>query len=334
MLKRLVCIGAMLVSLAAIAAGAGDSSSAAEPSNLVPDLSDAQRWLLTNVGGKQGNAVVVLPEEGGLRILITKLKDQASRGDTGLGCLGVAAKTGKAYTLRFSAKASEAREITITSMDPDKHGESIIGHANIELKTSWQTYICPIVVMRDVTAKTRLPFFAFGDKVGTVSFRHVMLTPAEGGVAVATPGAPSRDLFPSAMARDQWTVNHKGSARGTLEQAENGLRINVTAAATDRWSFRLQHQGIAIPAGQTVTLKLSAKSSEPRKITISSQQAAPPMGELTEEAVIEVGTEWQDYTCKFTFPKGTSATNDLFPIIELGDQAGTVWLRAMSLVTD
>ena len=335
MLKRIASIGVMLVGLMAIAARAGEAPGPADATNLLPDIADVHRWVIWNPSGTASDAYKETPEDGSMRVDIPK-KEPSGRGERGFGCTRVSVKAGAVYTLRFTAKGSEPRQITMSSLEPSKRGESIIGQAAIELKASWQTYVCRIAPTRDNTPDTWLPYFDLGDKVGTVWFRNVTLTLGEGGVPAAAPApapAPgvSRNLFPNAEAPGEWIVSQKGSARGSLERDDNQLRITVATAATERWNFRLQHRGLGITAGQTVTLKLFAKSSVPRKITISSQQAQPPMGDLTDEAVLDVGSEWQEFTCRFSFPKGTSPPNDLFPIIELGDQAGTVWLRDIVL---
>lgn len=333
MLKQIALIGAMLLGLAVSAAGAAEGAGAADGTNLLPDITDTQRWLLMNPSNEADCRIS--SEEGAARVDITKLRSEPARSDMSLGCMGVAGKAGKAYTLRFAAKASEPRQITISAIEPGKRGESIIGQAATELKSSWQTYVCRIVLTRDCTPKTRLPSFEFGDKTGTIWFRNVTLVPADGGAAAAVPApapaTPARNLLPNATAPDQWMVGQKGSAKGTVDQQDNHLRIYVSSAGADRWSYRIQHQGISATAGQSLTLKLSARASSPRKITISSQQAQPPMGDLADEVSLDLNTEWQEFTCKFTFAKGTTPPNDLFPIVELGDQIGTVWLRDISL---
>ena len=338
MVKMILILGTMLLSLSTYAAGAGDGSNAADSANLLPAITDAQRWVVMNPSRVPESKVA--PEEGALRVDVTKVKTEPARGDLSLGCMGVLAKAGKAYNLRFTAKASELRQISISAIEPSKPDESIVGQATTELKTTWQTYVCRIVPTRDCTPYTRIPSFEFGDKAGTIWFRNVTLVPADAGAAPPGPaptaaaapaGSSSGNLLPNAMSPDQWIVSQKGSATGTVEHQENQLRINVTTAAADRWSFRLQHRAIDAPPGHSLTLKFSAKASAPRKTTISSQQGLPPMGDLTEETVLDVGTEWKEYTCKFTFPKGSTASNDLFPIIELGDQTGTIWLRDIVL---
>ncbi len=142
MLKRIASIGVMLVGLVAIAAGAGDGASPADSRNLLPEIVDSRSWTIWNPSGVASEACTATPEEGSMRVEIPR-KEASVRGDRGFGCTRGSVKAGTVYTLRFTAKASEPRQINMSALEAPKPGESIIGQAAIDLKPSWQTLRVP-----------------------------------------------------------------------------------------------------------------------------------------------------------------------------------------------
>lgn len=251
MIKGIALVAVLLISVAAIAAAASGNAGSKDSANLLPDVLEAERWVIRNPGGAMSNQCERTIEDGALRIDITRLKDQAVRGDTGVGCINVPATVGKTYTLRFSAKASEPREINISSLDPATSGESTIGQATTSLKTAWQTYVCRITLTRQSTPTTRLPFFAFGDKVGTVWFRNVTLVPEGASVPAATEApAPAPAAGRNSAASDHLVPGQEGGAAGAGLTADNWDWPSAMQKVTKKFTGK---PGVVLHVGDSIT---------------------------------------------------------------------------------
>jgi hypothetical protein len=108
-------------------------------------------------------------------------------------------------------------------------------------------------------------------------------------------------------------------------------QIHVDEASADgSWITQLQQVGLALTAGQAVTVGFSAKAEAPRPIDWVLQRNSPPWTTYGG-TMIPLGTDWTKYS--FTVTPDESPP-DAFFAINLADAAGHVWVDTVSVTIE
>lgn len=132
-----------------------------------------------------------------------------------------------------------------------------------------------------------------------------------------------------------WRLNVQPGAAGALTQASStktdgnySAQINVTQF-TNPWDVQLG-QTVPLTAGQTYTIKFSAKADSSRSMGISVQGGISPYPNYYVQTVA-LTTAWQQFTYSFTAPTTDSIASLFFNVAQA---TGTVWLDNVSVTTN
>lgn len=107
-------------------------------------------------------------------------------------------------------------------------------------------------------------------------------------------------------------------------------KTSITNAGSNHWAIQLKHDGIVLENLKTYRLTFDAKSTVPRNIRVSLQNATSSMIEYFGK-IVEVEPKMKTYTCEFTF-NSTTGTNVAI-VFEMG-KIGTETDKAHDIVLD
>jgi acid phosphatase len=128
---------------------------------------------------------------------------------------------------------------------------------------------------------------------------------------------------------DPWFLNvQDGNAALALDSTTSSdgaysARIDIAQASTQgSWMIQLQQMGIALAAGQDVTVSFSAMADAARSIDWSLQQNGDPWTVYAGTSV-SLSTGWASYSLTFT---PSASDPSAFFALNLADATGSVWI--------
>lgn len=125
-------------------------------------------------------------------------------------------------------------------------------------------------------------------------------------------------------------VNPSAGATGKIDRSDGttAYQIDVTKTSPTGWHVQLTHPGISVKQGYTYTVKLRAKASAPRKMSLALSQSGPPW-ESYGSGEVSLTKEWKEVSVQIN-AAGTGEKARV-QITGLGSTEGTVWLSDISV---
>jgi hypothetical protein len=143
--------------------------------------------------------------------------------------------------------------------------------------------------------------------------------------------ARGEELLGGAMKIDDWTFEQHESATGKMSLADGALRLDVTAASSQAWHIQAYRQNLDLVDGERYQLTLTARADAPRKINVGLQNSTPEYEPVLPWQQADLTTEWKTFNFAGTAQGGREGSVR-GPVLQLGDQVGTVWVKDISLV--
>lgn len=141
------------------------------------------------------------------------------------------------------------------------------------------------------------------------------------------------ELVNSPNSSHAWTFEVTNGAAATISEENGALRFNVTQRGSQNWHVIAFQGKKQIRDSAQLTLRFKAKASANRIIGVNCQTDVSPWRVvLNDYHNINLTPQWQAYTIPLAFHDiGSDPVR--IPIFILGDAAGTVWIKDVS-VTD
>lgn len=226
---------------------------------------------------------------------------------------------GRDYQLRFRARASSPRSITVAigqSTEPwAMHGLC----QDVALDDQWRTFTLSFAAT--ATDSNALLAFWVGRDAGEIEFADVVFE-------LAPPAPPPAPPPPS----DGWELGCGAGALGVLLRPKDqpgSLRVDVRRLGSgEPWQVQLHHRGFAVTAGRRLRLRFRAESPIERPACVSVGQSEEPWASLGLYERFVVSPVEAEYSLSFTAAADEPNARIHF---DLGEAEGSLTLRDIVL---
>jgi hypothetical protein len=116
--------------------------------------------------------------------------------------------------------------------------------------------------------------------------------------------------------------------RNIVAHGSTSARIDVTAASGADWHIDFHQRDVTLAEGVEYELTFWAKVDAARKITVCTYKQSPDWDNFGLYKVIDIGTDWRQYTATFIANANTSESRLQFLV---GATTGTVWIDDIDL---
>ena len=134
-----------------------------------------------------------------------------------------------------------------------------------------------------------------------------------------------------------WRFNTSAGCAARLTRETNDApegsacaRVDITATTGTDWHIEFAQYTRALTQGVTYDFSFRARSSAPRRITVSAQKSSPDWRGYGLWQQLWLTNEWQEFTVPFT---ANETVNDARLQFFLGESTHTVWIDDVRLVT-
>lgn len=148
---------------------------AALAADLMVNANEPASWTLEPHENVQAE---IRQEDGGVRVDVNRNSNE--RWHLQLHQMDKSLIPGKAYVLKFQARASAPRKMgVVTVQQQDDPWRNYGGSTDVDLTTTWKQYTLKFRVVPDATGKMRAPTLQLGDATGSVWLRNFTLVEAK-----------------------------------------------------------------------------------------------------------------------------------------------------------
>jgi len=132
-----------------------------------------------------------------------------------------------------------------------------------------------------------------------------------------------------------WTLQISGNAKASIDvisgpETQKGLEIKTTQVSAEPWHVQLYQSGLAVVAGQGVTLDFWAKSNASQSMSVVFMQASSPWQRRWWSNAL-LGNEWKHFHFVWCVEKSEKDLRINFG--NLGDLVSTVQIAGISMAT-
>lgn len=293
---------------------------------LLKDPDKASSWKLLV---DDAAAVKMTEADGAFRFDVTRIAKEKWRAQVMQTLTGL--RSGTPYTLRFSAKASTAREFEIRCQHQGGSWGGATGWIPpVKLTTQWQPFTVPIVFEQvDEKEQIRAPIFVLGSATGTYWVKEISLRDD------ASPAQPAPTQSPANLLRNPleptaWTLTQSSGAKASLSKSGEDLKLVVEKAGTEDWHVEMFELTTDLKTPGTYTLDVAMRADSPRRIPFTVQGSTYPFTKLVPVTDINIDTQLKRYRVRFKI-ENTPSGELRAPVFLFGGSTGTVWLRPISL---
>ncbi|MEM9881572.1 MAG: hypothetical protein AAF800_01490 [Planctomycetota bacterium] len=245
---------------------------------------------------------------------------------------GWAARAGT-VELSFEVRADPARVVTVVAQEADGEYRNLGFARGVEATAGWTRHRFAFEL--DTDRPTRVPNFVLGDRSGTVWLRDVRVrtkAPDQDQTQPAKePSAPAAVEFIRRSHRTAgWQFQQHASARVGLTTEGDSLRASVLETGDESWHAQLFRLTGPLLRGEPYTLRFEARAEPARSAYLAVNRSGPEdFGPAGLSRSVRLEREWSTHEINFSPEAGGELRA---PYLALGDVAGDVWLRNVSLV--
>lgn len=272
------------------------------------------------------------------------------------GQSNLALQAGRAYRVRFAARASTPTTIAVDVMRDSDPWDSLGFSETINLTTAWQVFDYTFTATETIYGGAQL-VFSVGQAVRTLWFDGFVFREADAWdgwlgwlenrygstAALQAAWAPTSPVPETEMLTNgsfesgipPWATGVFAPAAatfttdtGAFTHGSRSLRADVTAVDGVGWHVQIGQGGLNIVAGQTYRLTFDAKASVAGGFGASVMQNHDPWEGLGLWGWAEATTTWQPFEFIFT---ATASDTDGRVVFDLGQSVRTIWIDNVSL---
>ncbi|MCA0972275.1 carbohydrate binding domain-containing protein [Halobacillus litoralis] len=258
------------------------------------DFSRLVYWETIAQNGAEADAVVTAAD----RVMQMDIeKPGASLEDIQFKQTGIQLLKGNTYELTFSARADEADEIAVgfVSQDGDRYAEA----KPVSLSEEWSTYTVPFEMTTEASDLESQLIFYMGEAEADIYLDDVELIQTSTYVDYDNIDLlPLSEDFSDGMAG--WAPYIHFDANATVDVKDEALNIDIVEAGQELWSVLPEYPGLELYEGVTYELSFDAKSSVPRDVEVTLENASYQrfLGEM-----VSLTGAFETFTYTFTMPQ-------------------------------
>lgn len=314
-------------------------------------------WWTWTTGGANATFIATTPAyEGSQALQVQVTSVSGTDWHAQFGQSNLALQAGRAYRVRFAARASTPTTVYATVMRASDPWDALGWAQTINLTTGWQVYDYTFTATETLYGGAQLAF-SVGQAVRTLWFdsfvfrevdawdgwlgwlenRYGSTAALQAAWAPASP-VPETEMLangsfetgippwaPSVFAPAAATFTTDTS---TFTHGSRSLRANVTAVSGVSWHVQVSQGGLNIVAGQTYRLTFDARTSAPGGFLVGVMQNHDPWEGLGLWGWVEATASWQPFEFVFT---ATASDADGRVVFDLGQSVRTIWIDNVSL---
>lgn len=205
---------------------------------------------------------------------------------------------GSTYDLTFRAKADQDREMSVSFVNED--GSMVYQEAQVvSLGSEWNTYTVSFEMTKEMDDLNGQLIFNMGGAAANVYMDDVRLDQTSSYVDYSDVDLSPLKNGDFSKGLVDWSEYIHLDAIAKVEVVDEELNVDITNAGNETWSVLAEHPGLELVKGITYELSFDAKSSLPRNIEVTLENASY-YRYLSEE--VSLSEDYNKFTYQFEMP--------------------------------
>ncbi|KGP91078.1 licheninase [Pontibacillus chungwhensis BH030062] len=233
------------------------------------DFSRLVYWETVTQNGAEAESYVTEEE----RFMHMNIEDVGSdKEDIQFKQNGLQFLKGSTYDLTFRAKADQDREMSVSFVNED--GSMVYQEAEVvSLGSEWNTYTVSFEMTKELSDLDGQLIFNMGGTAVNVYMDDVRLDQTSSYVDYSEIDLSPLKNGDFSEGMDPWTNYIHFDANATIEVKDEALSVDITNAGNETWSVLPEYAGLDLIKGLKYELSFDAKSSVPREIEVTLENA-------------------------------------------------------------